>query len=56
MFTYTDLAYVANILGLDINNYYDSNGNITGHWLDVSVTMETDELTTEDYEWNNLPL
>lgn len=51
-FSYDKLKKIAELLGVEIGNYYDSNGKIIGHWLDVQCYLETDDLTEEDKEYN----
>lgn len=51
-YSYDTLKKIANLLDVEIGNYYNDEGKIVGHWLDIQRFLETDELTDEDEEYN----
>lgn len=51
-YSYDTLKKIANLLDVEIGNYYNNEGKIIGHWLDVNCYLETNELTDEDKDYN----
>lgn len=52
-YSYEILKKIADLTDTEIGNYYNSEGKIVGHWLDIQRYLETDELTDEDNEYNH---